>query len=200
MLLFLPLEDVSKPGKKNTVVNERFTMLPVWESIPYPSEDDTISWNFMYETLHFTPSVQLRPGIVEPTPSITYDIGHIYTVGETQAQHLEEDLNQKTLTALQACTRPEQRLYALDWQHPCYWFYPHRMLGPSNAEDWYVPVLPNGDYYIFLAENFSFGIFGHPWEQTMCIFGQPLLNAYSRSQPLLFMHVVRIDGKPNVSI
>ncbi len=174
-------------------------MLPTWEALHYPSKEDDTAWNFMDQTLQFQPSVQHRPGIVEPIPSLTYDIGHIYTVNETQARLLEDDLNQKTLAALQVCTGPDERLYALDWQHTCYWFYPHRPFDADKAEAWGVPVLPNGDYYIFLAEDFRFGIFGHPWEQTMCIFGQPLLDAYSRSRPLLFTRIVRADGKPNAA-
>jgi len=60
-------------------------------------------------------------------------------------------------------------LYALDWQHPCYWLYPHASFDADDEDAWLVPVLPNGDYYIFLAEDFSFGSFGHPWEMTITI-------------------------------
>jgi hypothetical protein len=40
-----------------------------------------------------------------------------------------------------------------------------------------VTPFPNGDYYIFLSEDFRTGTFGHPWEETMCIFGDRLLTA-----------------------
>jgi hypothetical protein len=36
-------------------------------------------------------------------------------------------------------------------------------------------VIPDGDYHIFLAPDFSWGFFGHPWEWTICVFGAPLL-------------------------
>jgi Protein of unknown function (DUF2716) len=168
-----------------------------WEELLYPSDEDTTAWEFMHQQLHFRPSVHAEhwPGIVEPHPSITYDIGHIYGLSETQAAALETDLNRKTLAAFQVCTRPDQRLYALDWQHACYWFYPHRPFDAENLAAWRVPVLPNGDYYIFLAEDFSFGMFGHPWEQTLCLFGQPLLDAFVPSQPFLFTQIVRVNGQ-----
>ncbi|GIH05322.1 hypothetical protein Rhe02_33890 [Rhizocola hellebori] len=35
---------------------------------------------------------------------------------------------------------------------------------------------PDGDCYIYLAEDFQFGTFGHPWESTLCVFGQELLD------------------------
>jgi hypothetical protein len=169
-------------------------MLETWEEFPNPSAAYTAGWDFVYERLQFRPSTYSEqwPGILEPSPSVTYDIHHIYGHGDLIAIQLENDLNQNTLAALRSCTQPHQRLYALDWQHPCYWFYPHREF--DHLDQWRVPVLPNGDYYIFLAEDFSFGIFGHPWEQTMCIFGQSLLNAFSQHTPALFSHRIRVDG------
>jgi hypothetical protein len=42
---------------------------------------------------------------------------------------------------------------------------------------WPVPVFPHGDYYIFLEEGMTMGTFGHPWEKTLCVFGQDLIDA-----------------------
>jgi hypothetical protein len=50
------------------------------------------------------------------------------------------------------------------------------MSTPLADEPWRVTPLPNGDYYIFLSEVFRTGTFGHPWEETMCIFGDRLLH------------------------
>lgn len=100
------------------------------------------------------------------------------------------DLSQKSLAAFQRCTAKSQRLYALDWQHEGYWFYPHG----NYPDKGLIPVFPDGDYYIFLAEDFSFGTFGHPWEESLCIFGQPLLNAFAQDPPLLFHDIIRSVG------
>ena len=54
-----------------------------------------------------------------------------------------------------------------------------------------VPVLPNGDYYLYLAPDLSFGTFGHPWEQTICVFGAPLLAATESNRPRLLTRAVR---------
>ena len=37
-----------------------------------------------------------------------------------------------------------------------------------------MPVLPDGVYTLFLAPDGRFGIFGHPWEMTVCVFGREL--------------------------
>jgi hypothetical protein len=52
------------------------------------------------------------------------------------------------------------RLVALDWQHPAYWFWPHRQA--TLDEPWPVPAFPNGDYFILLTDDLSQETFGHP--------------------------------------
>ncbi len=54
-----------------------------------------------------------------------------------------------------------------------------------------IPVLPNGDYYVFLSPELDWGWFGHPWEQTICIFGERLLAAVAENPPTLFTQVLR---------
>jgi hypothetical protein len=81
-------------------------------------------------------------------------------------------------------------MYVLDWQHTCFWFFPHR----SGGEQFERSVFPDGDYHIFLAQDFSFGFFGHPWEETVCAFGERLLQAMEQHRPQLFTSVLRRDG------
>lgn len=153
-------------------------------------------WDRFYAEFNFRPSVYPKdwPGIREPAPSITYSISVIYKA-LSRPKALERDLNAKTLAALRRCVGPEQSLYVLDWQHICYTFYPHEFSDADELKAWKVPVLPNGDYYIFLAGDFRFGLFGHPWEQTICVFGQVLLDAFALDMPLIFTEIVRENGK-----
>jgi hypothetical protein len=44
-----------------------------------------------------------------------------------------------------------------------------------------VPIYPDGDYYAFMTEDLLEGTFGHPWEQTLCIMGDRLINSLGRS-------------------
>jgi hypothetical protein len=57
-----------------------------------------------------------------------------------------------------------------------------------------VPVFPDGVYTLFLAADGRFGLFGHPWEMTVCVFGRELLDAYGEDPPWLFRKLVRRDG------
>ena len=125
------------------------------------------------------------PGIREPTPSVTYYIGWYY--GHPEAEALESELDAAVIDAFRRCVPPGGRLYALDWMHPSYSADPHAI----SAAELRVPVLPNGDYYLYLAPDLSFGTFGHPWEQTICVFGAPLLAATESNRPRLLTRAVR---------
>jgi Protein of unknown function (DUF2716) len=145
-------------------------------------EQDKV-WDKFYKEFKFSPSTSKFPGILEPTPSITYSIPYPWTDDDI------DDFYEKARKVFREVLPQNQRLYALDWQHACFWFYPH------ISGKWKIG-LPNGDYAIFLAEDFSFGLFGHPWEVTLCVFGQPLLRAFQKYPPCLFKKVIRKDGKP----
>ncbi len=165
--------------------------MAAWEELSR-TEYDAV-WDRFERRFEFRPSIYESdwPGIREPAPSVTFDISGFYRRDPRASEAMEWDLNLCVLEALRRCTGPSRWLYALDWQHDAYRFYPHRRFEHSDPRAWLVPVLPNGDYYIFLAEGFEFGIFGHPWERTMCVFGPELLGAIGESKPLLFDTVRR---------
>lgn len=147
-----------------------------------PAEHDEV-WDGFFAQFHFKPSVYPEnfPGIFEPPQSITYKISEDFGNDSKVA-----DLNSKALAALRAQTALDESVYVLDWQHQGYWFYPHRAFN-----EWQIPVLPNGDYYIFLAQDFRFGIFGHPWEWTSCVWGEGLLSFFDEFRPLLWEYILR---------
>lgn len=164
--------------------------MQAWRELPETEESQV--WDRFDRRFDFDP--RRRPAIMEPAPSTTYAIGRIYSPDQSRRHSLEVDLNLKTLDALRQCTGRQERLYALDWQHPCYSLYPHCPFAAEDVDAWKVPVLPDGDYYIFLAEDFRFGLIGHPWEQTICVFGQELLDAFALALPLIFDTVIRKNG------
>ncbi|WP_411846066.1 DUF2716 domain-containing protein [Roseibacillus persicicus] len=65
-------------------------------------------------------------------------------------------------------------LYALDWQHPCYKFH------LNNYGDLPIGFFPDGDYYIFIDASLSNGVFTHPWEQSVCVFGDRLVEVLTK--------------------
>jgi hypothetical protein len=121
-----------------------------------------------------------------PMPSVTWDISPIYLRAKEDFERLEGDLTLKALAALKECTRTGQELLALDWNHPCYFFDPHGGVSDASPSSWAVPVLPNGDHYLFLAQDFKFGIIGNCVDMTICVFGPELQEAFAADPPLIF--------------
>jgi len=132
----------------------------------------------------------------EPTPSITYAIGHAFDRDLTHRYALEDDLNRKTRAAFQRCIRPGEKMYALDWQHQCFWFDPHVSFDADDVGAWGVPVLPDGDFYVFLPDDCRFCLYGDCINHTLAVYGHALIEAFASDQPTLFSRVIRIDGEP----
>ncbi len=157
--------------------------MSAWKPLSQSKYDSV--WDNFYEMFDFKPSVNPHqfPSIKEPVDSVTYLFE--YPSAKNQDRFIN-DVNVKSLNAFQTLVSPNEAIYALDWQHDCYWFYPH-----LSFSDWHIPIFPDGDYSIFLAKDFSFGIFAHPWEQTFCIWGKALLAEFQRNKPFLFEKVIR---------
>jgi len=104
-------------------------------------------------------------------------------------------LAERVVDAFRRCLDTNERLYVLDWQHDCYSLDPYRPFTAAELEEWPIGIEPNGDYYIFLTSDFRIGTFGHPWEETLCIFGQPLLNALDQNMPTYLKQPIRVNGR-----
>jgi hypothetical protein len=161
---------------------------------PLASSEVESTWEFFYSEFAFRPSATEFPGIREPEASVTFDISRVY--GDTEHyKRLTMDLSRKLVAALRRCVPQGGVVHVLDWQHACFRFMPHADFTFESEVDWPVPALPNGDYYIFLDPSLQFGVFGHPWEQTMCIFGEALVAAFRADPPLLFEYPMRVGGR-----
>ncbi|MEI5102856.1 DUF2716 domain-containing protein [Streptomyces sp. PmtG] len=131
-------------------------------------------WDRFYAEFAFRPSVYAArwPGIKEPAASVTWSLAALDDdPGHERLDRLVEVVEQ----GLSACVPSHGRLFALDWQHASFRFSPHLVGGPGQAR-WPLSPYPDGDYYIYLTEDFLLGSFGHPWEHSLCLFGQALLD------------------------
>ncbi|MET8234864.1 DUF2716 domain-containing protein [Micromonospora sp. NPDC005298] len=146
---------------------------PAWEPISMDS-DDTY-WTPFSERFDFRPGMQSWPAITEPVPSVTIDLGPIFSSSQPQFAAGADAVNGLALLALVRALDHDTSVVVLDWQHQTYRFWPHRFACQPDPQ-WPTTVFPNGDYYIFLTEDMSTGTFGHPWEQTLCVFGEPLVS------------------------
>ena len=89
-------------------------------------------------------------------------------------------INAEALRAFLWAMPDRHELIALDWQHPAYKFVPANQAQSRQAQ-WKVPVYPDGDYFAFLSQDFTEGTFGHPWEQTICVMGERLIDSLART-------------------
>ncbi|MEV0274741.1 DUF2716 domain-containing protein, partial [Hamadaea sp. NPDC050747] len=116
------------------------------------------------------------PAITEPIPSVTWSL----KILDDDPGYVRLDRMVEVVHAGLTSLAGTDSILFLDWQHTCYRVWPS-LLGPDNIDPagkrgWPLSPYPDNDYYIYLAEDFRFGTFGHPWESTLCVFGQDLLN------------------------
>ena len=169
--------------------------MTAWSPLPR-SEEDHI-WERFKSRFRFRPSTNpdCWPAIREPRPSVTYSLAGERPDWREGQEPLGSELNMALLRAFQGCTAEDEALYVLDWQHDCFWLHPHREFAAKDWSQWEIPIYPDGDYYIFLEQNLSFGTFGHPWEHSLCVFGRPLLQLFEPTSVSWLGPVIRRDGR-----
>jgi hypothetical protein len=160
-------------------------------------EEYILAWDDFDLKFDFHPSTRKKdwPGIKEPNPSLTFRISHIFGKEKEHYKSLNDNLMDIFLQAFKSLLPKYGWIFALNWQHECYKFYPHFPFELNKYGEWMVPILPNGDYYIFFEKNLNFGVFGHPWEGTMCIFGKELITNIEQNTPSIFTEKIRVNGK-----
>jgi hypothetical protein len=173
--------------------------MDAWEELP-PHEYDR-AWSLFTATFRFRPSIHRQdwPGIVEPIPSVTYDISDAYDHDDPWLRPVRSTLNLELLEQFRAIVPSGSWLYAMDW-HVGWRFYPHREFDARDVRTWGVSVLPHGDYTVFLTADLRYGLFGHPWEGTICVFGQEFVSRLEATPPSLFTRVSRRNGSTSPSM
>lgn len=84
-------------------------------------------------------------------------------------------------------------LYVLDWQHDCFLFDPREPVLQNlswhdevrDCQVYFPSYYPDGDYYFFLARDFSVGMLGHPWRRELFVFGAAGIDAFDRNADML---------------
>nr|WP_245555623.1 DUF2716 domain-containing protein [Gordonia soli] len=150
-----------------------------WEFLT--TDESTSAWTLFEKRFG-----ELRPGlrpadwpaVIEPEPSVTFDL----TVPRESAAAWAAQFDAVNAEALRCFVSQfdDPGWIVLDWQHPGYRFDAVTHATTFDTE-WRVPIHPNGDYNTFARPDFSEGTFGHPWEQTLCVFGPRLVATLGRT-------------------
>ncbi|SDN16030.1 Protein of unknown function [Psychrobacillus sp. OK028] len=146
-------------------------------------------WNKIYDELKFEPSTTDFPSFKVPSPFITYDVSLYF--GESEDLDAFVDLEEKALLVFQEITSKDENIYALDWQHECYWINSSLEFHKNEFDEWTVPIFPNGDYYFFIHKDFQWGYLGHPWERTITVYGKELIMGFEKHKPRMFHKILR---------
>jgi hypothetical protein len=149
-------------------------------------------WARWHAEFDFRPSINMFPGIREPAPSATWSLD---TLNDDPGYLKLDRFTVAVEQALATCTPAGKSLLVLDWQHTCYRVRPDLLAGDERP-GWPLSPYPDGDYYIYLAEDFSYGSFGHPWEHTVCLFGAGLLAEAGHAVSRVLGRPARCDGRP----
>lgn len=143
-----------------------------WRQIPY----DDAWWPFEAR-FGFRASVDAAgpPAIDEPHGSVTVDLSPVVEAGPAAFAAGSAALDAVALRAFIDLIGDEDggELLALDWQHPSYRWSPARHA--LGEERWRVRVFPDGDYYVHADPDLTWGTFGHPWQRTLTVWGEPLV-------------------------
>jgi hypothetical protein len=166
---------------------------PAWEELLEPEHRS--AWDRFDEAIDFQASVRPEhwPSFVEPPGSRTWDISPLLDGRASSSPDLDADVARALRDGLVRVVGDDDFVYALDWQHPCYRFRP--AAASSRPETWRVAALPDGDYYLFVARDLRFGWLTHPWERSVCVYGD-LLDAMRPFLESLELPVLRRGGQP----
>lgn len=88
------------------------------------------------------------------------------------------------------CMANDEFLYALDWQHTCFRYNPKssekmpHMLETNGYNIYFPDFYPDGDYHFFIAKDFSWGYFTHPWTQELWVFGEDMVEEIKKVPPI----------------
>lgn len=139
-------------------------------------------WNKIYKDYKFNPSINLD---VIPFKFkfevVCYALNSFWTL---QQEHLVNEIFKEI---------SNEELYALNWHHDCFIYNPHKY--KNFTKQWYdesrdvnvyfPSYYPDGDYYFFIAKDFSYGLLGHPWREEIYIFGDALIELFKANEDAL---------------
>lgn len=126
---------------------------------------------------------QTHPAITLPRDRLVIDLASAFVEGPRFVA-AQAAINASALRAF-VWLAESVELTAPDWQHTPYRYSPaaHAL---SSVDHWRVPVFPDGDYYAHFPADIAWGTFGHPWQETLTLWGDVLIDSL-RSELLTWL-------------
>lgn len=149
-------------------------------------------WDRVYSELGFRPSYDYHGHSMNvPLPFAIKLRYAVYAIDDMTEEHMDK-LSDIMPSLLSKLTPEGERVYALDWHHSAFLFEPRNedemksvpviddKTGDCIGSEYFPGFCPDGDYYFFIAEDFSFGWLGHPWRQEIWVFGDKLVDCVEK--------------------
>lgn len=123
----------------------------------------------------------------------------LYRLGKTRwTQEQETRVN----GIFEALVPEDGFLYALDYNHDCFIFNPRERIPlyyhyhdeKRDCNVYFPSYWPNGDYYFFIASDWSFGMLGHPWREELYLWGDKLTAHFERDAEYLGLQKITDEG------
>lgn len=159
----------------------------IWTDVGYDG------WEPFTDRFQFEPDYdeRARSAIREPAESVTLDLTQVFDGSPARFAAGAAAIDAAACRAF-VWLLGNDDLIAMDWQHPSYHYSPAKhALSELGLR---VPVFPDGDYYIHAPLDFRWGTFGHPWQQTLCVWGDEL-TATLGSELSTWLPVLRRGGR-----
>ena len=144
----------------------------VWHPLDYVQ-----AWAPFNERFDFKPDFYERtePAINLPERSLVIDLAPVYAHEGPRFAAGGHAINAAALRCF-VWLAGDQEMTALDWQHTPYRYSPAKH-AVAESDQWLIPVFPDGDYYIHLAPGLTWGSFGHPWQRSLTLWGDELVES-----------------------
>jgi hypothetical protein len=154
------------------------------EGIPISDIEKKRAWDWIYNELSFKPSVRSGdwPSINTGKRHFKFKIDTLW--GSGYSEQAQSNFIRQAIEAFIEITTPGEEIYALDWQHQCYYYDPRKLsvydMIDDDSGNTRISFIPDGDYHIFLTKDFENIWFGHPWEMTITVIGDRLIDVVKR--------------------
>ena len=146
-------------------------------------------WDKIYSDFKFNPCYTDN-GVAPFQFQIPVDC---YDISNSPIYNDDVDINNIIKSIFVKSIDDDDFMYALDWQHTCFRYNPRIntvVEYPVFIKDeryehggynvYFPKFYPNGDYYFFIAKDFSWGYLTHPWLKKVCVFGEVLMNLFKK--------------------